>query len=252
MVVRAQSFNRTVVAGPLSGSKVDECFVETDTTGWVGGSPPPPLILVHGAGFLTKYMTNWDSTTANYCKMTHELAKYFTVYVSDFGGDWWGSPDHVARIDDARTYLQSAWGTSGPVTLVGFSMGGLGVLNYARANPSLVRAVCTIFPVISLNRYRTDTPGALAQIDATYSGGYSDGTYGSMHNPALWASSLTTSVPVRIHYSDADTQVPPDTITSFKTARPKTQIEMVGMNGHGDGTVGDALDHIIRFCRVPS
>lgn len=248
MSLRSRSFSRSVSAS-LGGAITDQCFVESDAKQWYGGTPKPPLIIVHGAGFVTPYITNWDSTTANYCKMTHTLAKYFTVYTSDLGGDWWGSPDHVFRISEAKTYMENNYGTSGKLTLVGFSMGGLGALNWARINPSAVRAVVAAFPVISLNRFRTDTPGALAQIDACYSGGYSDATYGSQHNPALWASSLDSSIPVYIPYSDADTTIPHDTITTFKADRPATTIEMVGSNGHGDLTIGDALPHIIRFAR---
>lgn len=250
-MVRSQSLTRTVNSLPVAGARTDQVYVASELSGWTGATRPQPLVIVHGAGYRTQHLTN-DPNFPNYCRMTRELAKHFTVYVSDMGGDWWGSPDHVSRIGDAKTYLEANWGTSGPVTLVGFSMGGLAALNYAKANPTLVRAVCTIFPVISLNRFRTDTPGALTQIDTCYSGGYSDASYGANHNPALWASSLTSSVPVRIHYSDADSTIPADTITTFAANRPSTQVEMVGHNGHTDATIGDALASIVQFCRVPS
>lgn len=247
--IRTLVGTRSVTASPLSGTVADDYQITAPLSGWTGSSKPPPLIFCHGAGVRRSFWIT-DPAFPYMQALIRELAKNFVVYASDLGGDWWGSADHTARIEEARTYLNTTMGTSGPVTLVGLSMGGLGALNYARANPGNVRGLSLLYPVLNVAQFKIDNPSNVASLDSAYPGGYTDGLYGANCSPAVYGNALTPSIPVNICYSSADTVVAPATVTAFRAARPTTRIEMVGTQGHTDGSVGDALTSLVSFARV--
>lgn len=248
--VRSSTFQRTI-SSPRTGPVVDDVWVGSDIRGWTGTNRPPPCILVHGATFRTWYMTTGAYPgLQNYYQLTAMLARHYTLYVADLGGDLWGSTDHVERIEEARTHLNATWGTSGKVTLVGFSMGGLGCMNYARAYPANVQAIATIFPVTNLLQFRNaaETPEG---IDMWYGDvtlpGYIESRDGSMHNPSTYAALMDPDIPVKIHYTSTDDIIPVSTIVDFQTARPQTEIEMVGDLGHNDATIGQSIASVEEF-----
>ena len=86
------------------------------------------------------------------------------------GSPQWGNSSAVARFAANRTYMQSTVGAkAGPVVVGGFSMGGLGSLNFAAANPTLVSALFGICPVTDLNVFRSQgTGGGNGGIDTAY------------------------------------------------------------------------------------
>lgn len=246
LAVRTRLFSRTVTAAGVTAT--DSVWVAGSAPAWNGAATLPPLMFVHGATYTTDITLNY---APQHARMLNALAQYFTVYVADFNGDLWGNPEHTARIEDARTHLSNVWGAAGPVTVVGVSMGGLGALNYAKQYPGNVRGVLAFTPVINLQRFRNEAGGGPAAIDPRYPGGYSDATYGATRNPAVWASTLPTSIPVSLMYSPADTLIPVDTITDFKEARPtNTYVTNVGNGGHAESSIDAAQAQIIRFCRV--
>lgn len=223
------------------------------------GTPPaPPLIFAHGAGYnLDGSASAAGVLTAQYhLELVSALARYFTVFTSDFDvlqtKGIWGCVDHQNLIEDARTYLNSAYGTSGKVTLAGVSMGGLGVLNYAKNYSSNVRAIAPITAVIDLQVWWTylDATGR-SSIDLVYPGGYTDATYGASFNPAIWASGLDATIPVKLFYSTDD--LPPfyTPIPAWLAARPATYAKDYP-GGHAEAGLPAMNADIIKFLRYPS
>lgn len=215
---------------------------------------PPPLVFVHGAGGHIDGMLGGDQANipGGYPYMSAliwQLAHYFTVIATDMGGDGWGNMTHQGYIERARLYLNSQMGCSGPVTLVGVSMGGGASLAYAR-NPSYasnVRAVCGIIPVISLAALKTIFTSS---VNAAYGGNYTDAAYGANHSPIIFGNASTmTSTPVKLFYSSTDTTTLPADQATYVASRPQTMEQMVGTNGHGDLSVYDATPSAIDFCR---
>lgn len=85
----------------------------------------------------------------------------YPVLITDLGAGstgnspQWGNSVAMARVTANRTYMQATVGAkSGPVIIGGFSMGGLGSLNWAAANPTLVAALFGICPVTDLQLFR--------------------------------------------------------------------------------------------------
>ena len=211
----------------------------------------PPLVFVHGAGALTDaHFEDFPLTV----KLWFELAKYFTVIVTDMGGSLWGSFAHQGYIERARLYLNNTMGCSGPVTLVGVSMGGGAIMAYARngAYASNVRAVAGIVPLTSLNSLKNLNPAFQVSIDAAYSGagGYTDATSGANHSPVIFGNHANwANTPTKLFYSSNDTTTTPADQAILTTARPQTMTQMIGLNGHSDASVGDSIPGVVEFCR---
>lgn len=214
---------------------------------------PPPLIFCHGAGYLLDSVI--DGTSPWHKLLMETLAKYFTVFVSDFDSTQtkgiWGCDAHVALIEDARTYLASTMGSTGKVTLVGVSMGGLGVMNYAKNYPGNVKTLAPITAVIDLQDWWSSlTVPARASIDAVYPPNYSDATYGANYNPKLWWSSLTKDIFVKLFYSTADQPPFYNAIGSMQASRPSTLAQNYA-GGHAEAGLPYMFNDVVDFCLRP-
>lgn len=151
--------------------------------------------------------------------------------------DGWASDAAIAKVALAKTYLQGTLGAkSGKIILFGTSMGGALAMAYARANPTLVQALVLFLPVSDVQDIVTNNRGGLASsVNAAYSGGYSDGTYGATHNPTLFASSLA-GIPVQTFYATDDAIVIPSTVTTVMTAIGGVDLHAV-TGGHADAAL---------------
>lgn len=186
----------------------------------------PPLIWCHG---------NFGTAEADYSTYRWELqqlAQRYTVCVADLGYNTFGNPTGITRVEQAVAYLAATWGATGPVTLVGASMGAAVELNYARVHPENVAAVACIIPAVDLNV--PDAHPAAASIDAAYPPAYDPGNPTmTAHSPVLFASSLPADMPIHLWTSSNDTTVLPATADAFVAARPTTGRTDIGAHGHG-------------------
>lgn len=222
-------------------------MVLTTARGWAGNDRPPPLIFAHGA---TGRVMDGTALSLGQYELVWELAKYFTVIVTDLGGDQWANDTHISRIAAAKTYAAGTWFSSGPITLVGSSMGAAGCWAYAKANPEQVRCIAGIIPVSDIEDMRANNRGGLAaSINAAYGGAYSQATHGALHNPVTIAPTLTTDIPVKLWYSNADVTVVPSTVLAIGAARPSTTLVDVGAGGHGQASIVAATDDVVKFVR---
>jgi len=126
-------------------------------------------------------------------------------------------------------------------------MGALYALNYARQNKDRVLGIVTFAGVADLQAFRDANP---ATVDAAYSGGYSNATYGAVHNPTVYAASGDLSgIPMRLYYATDDTTVPPETTLALDALLPDATAISMGAGGHSDAPLanvdlGDLLDWI--------
>jgi pimeloyl-ACP methyl ester carboxylesterase len=139
------------------------------------------------------------------------------------GGSTWGNDTFLARLADIRTWAASAWGADlTRMALIGDSMGGMGALNYAWRNPTLVKAVALRVPVVAADALHDRDPSGLgAGIDAAYGGTAAwENTHKAQRDPSLNTASITAFGvdKVRIWYSTNDPTVLPADITSFTAA----------------------------------
>lgn len=254
--VRSKYFQRTPAISP---NGIENVWIGGHVRhSWekISGKVPPPLIWAHGAGQSTEWSVS--SILPHTWALIRELSQYFTVYVGDFDGTQtegiWGNDNHIARIEEARLYLASEFLSAGPVTLIGVSMGGLGILNYAKAHPTLVRAVVPQTAVLDLTLWIAETGGAASGVHAAYGGAYSEAVHGADHNPHTWWSTLTTDIAAKIFYSSEDVtgttgQAFKDPSVSDMVAdRPSTLFGNYA-GGHAEGSMPNMAADILKFCR---
>lgn len=183
--------------------------------------------------------------------LVNAVAELFPVLSIDAGGPTaMGNDTAIARIGDAVSYLQGARGAkAGKVILIGSSMGVLGALNYARANPTKVAAVLGVIPAIDLHDIVVnDRAGLAAAANASYGGTYSELTHGPMHNPASYAAFFT--VPTRLYYASDDAAAIPSAALAFTAACTSARAFSLGALGHTQAAI-DAVPRaeVLRWLR---
>lgn len=184
-------------------------------------------------------------TASTYAVIQAVARAGFPVLTTDLGGtDTWGNDTAIARLTEAKTYLQgAAWNAkAGTVLLLGQSMGALAMLNWARQNLASVAAAVGLVPVSDLNDvYANNRGGFAAGIDTAYGGSYVDSTQKALHNPAYFATlGDLAGLNYQAHYGSSDTIVIPSTVTGLVSAIGGTA-SAVNVGAYDHSTT---LDHI--------
>lgn len=145
----------------------------------------------------------------------------------------WGSADAEASVEAGRVYLEAQGAPTGGVFLLGISMGNLGLLNWARANPTLVKAQAGAIPAVDLQQhYTADTPSsAQSQISTAHGGAPS-----TANNPAANPDDVTW--PIRFYTASDDPSCPPTWTANYASAiGSNAEIVNLGAVGHSPLTV---------------
>lgn len=186
-----------------------------------------------------------------------------TLLSPDAGGpQGWGSDLVITRLGQAATWLRDPARTvdplgsaialnvsDEPVVLIGVSMGGLNVLNYAKANPEDVAAIVLIIPVLDPEFVRANNVGgAAAAIDAAYGGSYVDATERADHSPAYWGPSRPADwPPTQVWFASDDPWCPLATCEAFGQT-PNTTLRNVGALGHDEDALAAVnVDDVLAF-----
>lgn len=98
-------------------------------------------------------------------------AGYIVLSIDAGGPAPWANDVAMTAVTNAHTWLTGVSGgaKTGEVGLVGWSMGGLTALNWAKRNPSLVGAMELFAPATDLDYFYT-VPGFQTNLDIAYSG----------------------------------------------------------------------------------
>lgn len=175
-------------------------------------------------GTALSYLTN-DAVTA---AMTKALAEVGIPVASLPHGANWGNSTAQGYVGNIRAYGQTNWGFSaGTVDLIGGSAGAALALNWAKANPTLVRRIALFIPAVDLQDIHANDRGGYASSIATAWGG---GAPADANNPADNAASFT-GVPIKCWYSTDDPICVPAAVTAFCTAAGATAVSL-GAQGH--------------------
>lgn len=162
------------------------------------------------------------------------------VVTPDLGGDTACNDTGSSRVAEARAWLQASPRSAKPgkVILLGWSEGGGTAMKYALDNPGNVAAMVLLQPLSDLQDIVTNNRGGFAAlVNAAYSGGYSDGTYGADHNPKLFASTLAAAnIPAWVAYATDDAVVIPSSVAAVVSGLGSTAtVGFTSTGGHGDG-----------------
>lgn len=170
-------------------------------------------------------------------RLYQALSERFVVSVSDCGGSVpWGNAQTVDAIGKLRSQLINDWGAyNGKIGIVGISMGGLAMFNYAKANPSLVAFCVGIVPAISLASIKSNYPASYGpEIDTAYGGTYSDGTQGPTYSPYVYRNSFP-NIKTGIWYSTNDAICLPTVTQTFGASIPNAEMHQIeGAPQHQD------------------
>lgn len=179
----------------------------------------------------------------------------YMVLVSDFGGSLWGNGANHRHITDLITVARVHGGRTGPVALLGTSMGGGAVFSYAGVHPHRVACAGGFLPVIDLDDLSTQTPS----VDSAYLPAYADDIHGLRHSPLVMASTersygamtdgtrpgMFSGVPLKAWYGTEDLVCKPEAVRRFaRTIRRHLdpQVRLQALLGAGHAL--EALDMI--------
>jgi pimeloyl-ACP methyl ester carboxylesterase len=157
--------------------------------GFTGDGSKMGVIYLHGATGTCRQMVDGVGQ-AGVKKVLLAVAQAGYPILGVSTGDAWGNDTAMTRMDAAKTYLQSTVGAkAGAVGLIGGSMGGCNVLNWAKRNLASTACAVGLVPVSDITDIHTNNRASLAtNIDGAYSGGWSEATYGAARNPATFAA----------------------------------------------------------------
>lgn len=144
-------------------------------------------------------------------------------------GVLWGNSTMLTNISTLKTAGQTALFAAGGVHLLGASAGGLAVLAWATANPSLVKSITLVVPALDVQHIHTnDLGGFAAEIETAYGGAPADAD-----NPIDNLADFE-DFPIDLYYSTDDPYTPLATTEAF--------IDGVGSNvtGHNMGAQAHA------------
>lgn len=172
------------------------------------------------------------------------VAGYTTVSCDLGGSATWGNDTGQSRISSAYSYSQNLAGIEqGPAILFAQSMGGLGAFIWTKNNPSLVKGIVALIPVINLADLQTSN--YQAAINAAYDGTYDDATMGTQRNPRRFPQQLA-GTPIQLWYGTTDTLCKPEDAEFFGNESGAIMKPLAG--GHTEETVGMiGLEEIIKF-----
>ena len=174
------------------------------------------------------------TTTVEYEKRFNAIAGAGIPIAADNTGADCGNSATRTRITNLRTFAQTATTglgfASGKVHLLGVSMGGTAVLNWAKNNLSLVQSIGLILPAVDIQDINTNNRGGLASaINTAYAGAPPDAD-----TPAKNAASFV-GIPMKIWYASDDPICLPGLTLTFASTAGATTVNL-GAVGHAGET----------------
>lgn len=190
------------------------------------------IIFSHGASLTTVSTDPGFAAQAQQCPVWPSVGGAGSPAISrNFAGNHWGSDTGITRMDQAYTWHQTQGAKSGPVAIIGFSMGGLLALNYASRNPTHVTCCLLICPVLSLIAVHDGNIGGYqATIETAYGGSVAYAAAANAHDPLTFMANLVT--PLRIYYSTNDSFCTPAYVASI-TGGSSGHVESASMGAAG-------------------
>lgn len=203
----------------------------------------PGLVMIHGHQNPSESWLLDDLNRDDWPQTVAADAGY--ICVAQQSGSFFGNDTAIAYVQSAYTYLTTARGTqgsegggakTGKIALMGFSHGASSVLNWARANPTLVSAIALACPLVDIEDVRANNrAGFQTAIETAWGGNANWQTARPNRNPVEFASQLA-SIPIFIAYGGADFITVPDTMTAFATAHGNTTLHNMGAEVSHDPT----------------
>jgi len=182
------------------------------------------ILCFHGhAGDSSQFEPFGQSTITAPGYHTWQLAEagYLMGSIDAGGGTAWSNSAAMDRATDGYNWLTGTAGAkTGKIGLMGWSMGGMTALNWAKRNPTLVAGVLLWAPATDLDYFHSTsgyTPaygsalpnnaGWTSEIDASYGSPYATTStgYRIRDEYSSWAG---LGIPIRVIHASDDTTIP--------------------------------------------
>lgn len=188
------------------------------------------IVVIHGAGVDADYFLN--DPLSNLIVPNIVSTNQMPAIATDAGGNLtWGNSTAQTAMDATMTFFTSQMKADDRVILLGQSMGGTTVLNWARNNPTKVAAIALHLPIVDLQDIVDNNrgPGLGPTVPPAY-GNPPGNVIPSAFNPAANTADYV-GMPIRIWYSTNDLSCDPTVVTAFGTAVGATMTSL-GPVGH--------------------
>lgn len=206
--------------GRINGGEHD--WIGAPTWAWRGEGEIPTVIYCHGSGGTTL------SSASDYdFGLNLELARDFIDIIGDWALEGWGNDVSTNAVHNAYLYSR-AMGSTGPVALVGTSMGFLTATNYARRYPQNVAAIAGIIPAVSMADILATSPSVQTGYDLAYGAAFTDANQGQTHSPIHMAErDLLPAVPIKLWCIESDSLTRLAPAQAFVDLHPDAEIELI-------------------------
>lgn len=194
---------------------------------WVGKRA---VVYCHGANRTAK--DGVGGSGVGYADIPRYLGEDLPVIYADLGGLYtWGNGTARGKLDAVRTWMTSVGALTDQIILVGASMGAALACNWARVNPTLVKALALFIPAVDVEDIRANNRSGLqAGIETAWTDNTAWQAARATNNPVEYAASLS-AIPSRVWYSTDDPICLPAKAQAFAAAAGST-LTSLGAVGH--------------------
>lgn len=214
-------------------------------------TPAPGVIYCHPSGGSARRLTTPDGMPE--LRLLEALADGgFAVIAPDLGGPsaTWGNDLAVARIAEARTFLEHRHLTRpGRALLLGVSMGAVDMTSFARARRQEVAGLVAVAPVCDLEALlRLGADDLTAHIERAWDLDPGD-PLPATANPR-WHTAQLAGLPWLAFYAADDPLVPAESVRRFSSDVGGTAVDLgpVGHVGILDAVPAEQVVDFLRRC----
>lgn len=233
----------SMAVGRISTAAPSETDIIFETMPFSGPRKTDGVLWFHGSGETGRTQYSEDPIKA----ILDELSESSVVIVADFGLQTWANNTVVARAVEAMNYGEANLGVTGKWTLVGASMGNSSSFATAKANPTRVKGITGVIPLMDIVDIMAK--GAVAEVNAAYGGTYSDTTDGPNHNPIKMATTIDPTLPIHLWAAPDDGSAPYSIAQNFVSLRPQTGFTTLPNGGHSIASIANAGPEMVEFVR---
>lgn len=201
----------------------------------------PAVIYGHQSGGSAKVAIDGNAHAGTQALLQTVADAGFLVAAQDQGGlTTWGNTTAQARMTATRTWVQASapyLASSGRIAIIGISMGAVLMMNWAKANPTLVSCMVGILPATDLTAYYVAGGAGRANIEAAWGVTYPDPLPAGADPTIGASSSVLVDIPYAAYYASNDDIATPAIVTSMAAAIGGTATN-VGALGHTEAAIG--------------
>lgn len=194
------------------------------------------VLFCHGAGGVAADPA--DTTKVGTFPLFQAIGRRYPLLSTDWGGPLtWGNAAEQAAVETGRVFAGTAMGSVvDKVHLIGISMGGQSVLQYARTNPTKVKSISLMIGAPDIDYiYQNDVGSSRAGIGTAWGVTYPT----ALPAGALLINDATSwdAIPVKAWYVTDDIFTPTASLTNLIASMALGSAVSLGALGHTEAAI---------------